>query len=630
MAQILSFKPVAAAPSSAETAVARRPYLGDVLVGAGALARDQLDEALDQQRGQDSLLGHILIVSGLISPDALTDALSAQSGIGRINLDASPPDPALVAEADPVRCLALDAIPWRRFGGRKVVAIANPAQGQAVIEAFGEGDEPVALAIARPEAIRREISRHFRATLRDRALRLCPEALSCRTLLRRRVTWRKAGALAGLTAAVALAPWTILNLVLGWILVANLATMALRFVAILARLRSGPQTVTGAPRLVDYKRLPKVSVLVPLWREARVADQLLAALSAMEYPAPLLDIKLVLEEEDETTRAAIMRQQLPATIEVVTVPRDTLRTKPRAMNYALPFCRGEIIGVYDAEDKPDPGQIRAVVQHLMEAPPEVACVQGFLDFYNTTDNWLSRCFTIEYAVWFRVLLMGVQRLGIPIPLGGTTVFFRRRALEEIGAWDAHNVTEDADLGMRLARFGYRCEMIATTTLEEANCHGIRRWVGQRSRWLKGYAITWASHMRRPRQLWRDLGWRGFFGFQVLFLGGMTSYLALPLFWVLWTGAAGLAPSIWDHLPAPLMAAFFVSMLLGQAVMLTTAAVALRDSGRVRMLPWLLTLPVYWPLGALAAYRAIVEVFYAPFYWQKTEHGLHLPDDRRFD
>ena len=175
-----------------------------------------------------------------------------------------------------------------------------------------------------------------------------------------------------------------------------------------------------------------ISLLVPLWREEKVAAQLIDALAAMEYPASLLDIKLVLEECDETTRAAIARATLPPTIEIINVPadRDGLRTKPRAMNYALPFCKGEIVGVYDAEDRPHPGQIRAVVQHLEDADDKVACVQGYLDFYNTSENWLSRCFTIEYAIWFRVILHGVQKLGIPIPLGGTTVFFRRRELEE--------------------------------------------------------------------------------------------------------------------------------------------------------------------------------------------------------
>jgi cellulose synthase/poly-beta-1,6-N-acetylglucosamine synthase-like glycosyltransferase len=225
-----------------------------------------------------------------------------------------------------------------------------------------------------------------------------------------------------------------------------------------------------------------------------------------------------------------------------------------------------------------------------------------------------------------VVLLGVQRLGIPIPLGGTTVFFRRRVLEEIGGWDAHNVTEDADLGMRLARFGYRCDMIPSTTQEEANCR-MGPWIRQRSRWLKGYAITWATHMRDPVQLWRDLGWRGFFGFQVLFLGAITSYLAMPLFWVIWTAAIGFGLAFWETFPQWLMWSFFTSMLLGQVVMLATAVVATVDSRKKGLLPWVLTLPVYWPLGALAAYRAVAELFYAPFHWHKTEHGYGAAEER---
>ena len=159
-----------------------------------------------------------------------------------------------------------------------------------------------------------------------------------------------------------------------------------------------------------------------------MAKRLLEALAAMDYPPALLDIKLVLEADDAMTRAAITGPVLPPTIEVISVPADTLRTKPKAMNYALPFCSGDIVGVYDAEDRPEPGQIRAVVAHLPRAPPEVACVQGYLDFYNAGENWLSRCFTLEYAIWFRVVMLGVERLGLPIPLGGTTVFFRRNVL----------------------------------------------------------------------------------------------------------------------------------------------------------------------------------------------------------
>jgi glycosyltransferase involved in cell wall biosynthesis len=578
-----------------------------------------LDVALAEQRQQDAPLGRILLVRGLITTETLTAALAEQARIGRIDLDAAPPDPTLLADVDPYRCLGLEAVPWRYYGGRRVIAFANPARGQEVLEAFDRTGEQSALAIAPAAAIRRTIAAHFGpAMVRDAEAR-CPKAFSCRSLLAAGLTWRKLVVPALLAAAALMAPWVMLELLLLWVLGAHLATTGLRLVALFARVRAGARPPADAPRLVDSQRLPPVSLLVPLKDEAAVAGQLLAALRRMEYPAPLLDIKLVLEAHDDATLASVEAAGMPANVEVVTVPRGTIQTKPRAMNYALPFCRGEIVGIYDAEDRPDPGQLRAVVHHLMQAGPDVACVQGVLDFYNTERNWLSRCFTIDYAVWFRVVLLGVQRLRLPIPLGGTTVFFRRRALDEMGAWDAHNVTEDADLGMRLARFGYRCEMIATTTEEEACSDNAAGWIRQRSRWLKGYAITWATHMRNPLRLWRELGPAGFLGFQVIFLGGLTAYLALPLYALLWTGAFGLLP-LGAHLSAGLIPVFVTAMIAGTAVDWVVAGIALRDSGRTRMLPWILALGLYGLLGSLAAWRALAELFTAPFHWHKTEHG----------
>lgn len=614
MAQVLSLKTAGAHPAPE----APRRYLGDVLVSSGRLAREQIDAALRAQRGQNSLLGTILVVEGLLSQDALTDALSEQSGLGRADLDTAPPDPILLQGVDPLVCLRLDAIPWRKRGGRLEIAIVNPANGPAAIAAFG----PATLALASPDALRTTITRAFGARMRRHASHRCPKRLSCRSLVRSGFSRRKAALAIGLAGGILAAPLAALNVALAWLLVANLSNLVLRGVALATRLRRGPQPVASAPKLVDSRRLPRVSVLVPLWREARVAEQLLDALGAMEYPAPLLDIKLVLEEEDLTTRAAIDRCPLPPTIDIVTVPSGALRTKPLAMNYALPFCRGEVIGIYDAEDRPDPGQLRAIVHHLMDASPDVACVQGYLDFYNDRKNWISRSFTIEYAVWFRVFLTGVQRLGLPIPLGGTTVFFHRRMLEEIGAWDAHNVTEDADLGMRLARFGYRCEMIPTTTLEEANCVGAAAWIGQRSRWNKGYALTWASHMRRPLRLWRDLGWKGFLSFQVLFLGSLTASAAIPFYWLTAFVALGLDVPVWAHVPPLLVWALLLTGGTGSVLMITAANVGLRDrASRGRWGGTIAFLPLYWLLAAAAVYRALWEVFTDPFYWTKTEHGL---------
>lgn len=613
MAQVLPFK---RAPNDGTTPPPRNPYLGEVLVRSGRLAPEALATALDQQRDQDIALGQILLVGGLITPDALTDALSEQARIGRIDIEARPPDPHLVARADPYRCLGLEAVPWRTFAGRRVIAVANPARGAEALAAFG-GE---ALALAPAEAIRRTVARHFGQTMVRDAEARCPAEMSCRTLLANGFTVRKATVLAALAALVVWAPQAMLAALFLWIFLAQSATVGLRLVALVARWRQHRKPPTGtATRLAEHRRKPRVSILVPLKGEAAVAGQLLSALRAMDYPEALLDIKLVLESGDTATLAAIERAGLPPTVEVVTVPRGTIETKPRAMNYALPFCKGEIVGIYDAEDKPDPGQIRAVVEHLMEADPKVGCVQGYLDFYNPEDNWLSRWFTIDYANWFRIVLLGIQRLGFPIPLGGTTVFFRRRVLEEVGCWDAHNVTEDADLGMRLARRGYRCEMIPTTTEEEACAESRRRWITQRSRWLKGYAITWATHMRRPDRLWRDLGPLGFAGFQVLFLGGLTSYLALPLLWAAFLlGLAGVPVA--DSLPRGLGPALFAILTLGTAVDWLGSTIALAETGRVRIVPWIVGLPLYGLLGSVAAYRAIAEIFYKPFHWHKTRHS----------
>jgi cellulose synthase/poly-beta-1,6-N-acetylglucosamine synthase-like glycosyltransferase len=625
MASILSFGPALAGPISFPDGVSAPgpERLGDVLLRAGVVDATGLEQALDHQRGQDAPLGAILVASGAISGADLHAALARQAGLSRLDLRDTPCDADLVARFDPYQCLALEAVPWRDFGTTRVIAIGDPRHREAAIAALGVGAETVTVAVAKPEEIRFAITDAFKIRLRDDARELCPARFSCRAWLRARRRWPARLAPFLLAALVFAAPLAALRVLLVWVLIANAATTALRLTALFARFRLGPSKVTadaGTIRLADARKLPKVSLLVPLYQEARVARGLLEGLRALDYPAALLDIKLVLEEHDVVTRAAIEETPLPPSMEIVSVPSDAMRTKPRAMNYALPLCRGEIVGVYDAEDRPDPGQIRAVVARFAEAPPEVACLQGYLDIYNTDHGWLARCFTLEYAIWFRVILLGVQRLGIPIPLGGTTVFFRRAQLGRIGGWDAHNVTEDADLGMRLARFGFRCEMLPSTTMEEATLTPAA-WVRQRSRWLKGYAVTWASHMRDPVQLWRDLGPRGFLGFQVLFLGALTSYLSIPLFWALLALSLGFHAPVWEAFPAPLRFAFFGSMITGQAVMLVIAFIAARDAGRRRLLPWIVTLPLYWPLGALAAYRAVAELFYAPFLWHKTEHGM---------
>jgi len=327
----------------------------------------------------------------------------------------------------------------------------------------------------------------------------------------------------------------------------------------------------------------------------------------------------VVEAEDHLTRQALEREDLPGWMRIVVVPDGSVKTKPRALNYALDHCRGSIVGVYDAEDAPEPDQIRKVVDRFHARGPDLACLQGRLDFYNPRINWISRCFTIEYAAWFRLLLPGIERLGLAVPLGGTTLFFRRAALEALGRWDAHNVTEDADLGMRIARRGYRTELIDTTTFEEATCRP-KSWVKQRSRWIKGFMMTWLTHMRDPVLLWRELGPRKFMGFQLLLAGSVLHALLAPVLWTFWALPLGLPHPVRSVLPEAGIWALVASFLAIEVGLIAFGIVGMRRT-RHRLTPlWVPTMILYYPLATLAAYKAAWEMLAQPFYWDKTSHG----------
>ncbi|RYI15376.1 MAG: glycosyltransferase, partial [Acetobacteraceae bacterium] len=362
------------------------------------------------------------------------------------------------------------------------------------------------------------------------------------------------------------------------------------------------------------------SIIVALYNEADIAPRLVRRLARLDYPVELLDVILAVEAEDHVTLDALANAELPPWMRVVIVPAGQVKTKPRALNHALDHARGAIVGVYDAEDAPEPDQLLKVVERFQRSGPEVACLQGMLDYYNPRTNWLSRCFTIEYAGWFHLVLPGLARLGLVVPLGGTTLFFRRDVLDRLGAWDAHNVTEDADLGIRLARHGYRTELIETVTFEEANCRPLP-WIKQRSRWIKGYIMTWAVHMRQPRLLWRQLGAKGFLGFQVLFLGTIAQFLLAPLLWSFMVLPFGIDHPLYDAMPNWSMWALAITFFLSEVANILIGAIGLGRTKHGLSLIWVLTLKVYYPLASLAAYKGLIELATRPFYWDKTTHGL---------
>lgn len=611
---------------SAPRPVARRdrPALpvGRQLVNAGLISQTTLLQALAEQRRVDAPIGEILVAEGHVARSDVLAALAVQYDAERVDLDIDPPR-ASMSKALPAHvCQRFGVIPWRWIGGTLLIATTRPDQIGALAQALPRNAPAMLPVIADKDQIVEQISTLYGALLAKRAVNKLPEAQSCRTWsLGTLMMPLKAGLVGALVLAlIALFPMWAITALIGFAVITLFMTTTLKALALGARMTHQlPARVEPLARLTSA-RAPRVSVLVPLFNEERIAEALIKRLSKLSYPKALLDVVLVLEAKDAVTRATLARTPLPSWMSVLEVPDDgTITTKPRAMNYALDFCKGDIIGVWDAEDAPEPDQLEKVVAHFAEAGPKVACLQGILDFYNPRQNWLSRCFTIEYASWWRLVLPGVERLGLVLPLGGTTLFFRRKILEELGGWDAHNVTEDADLGIRLARHGYTTKLIPTATFEEANCHAWP-WVKQRSRWIKGYLITYFVHMRSPRALLRDLGLWRFLGIQAMFLATVSQFASLPLLWSFWLPVFGLPHPIMETLGAAVIWPLAIFFICTEALNIAIGMLAVSDRNHRHLLAWVPTLMLYFPLGALASYKALYELVTNPFYWDKTQHG----------
>lgn len=419
-----------------------------------------------------------------------------------------------------------------------------------------------------------------------------------------------------------------LLLLFGLATLSSLAILLLRLIALreIGHSQASLALVSAPAAEREPVELPLYSILVPLYREATVIPQLLAALDALDYPKHRLDVLLIVEFSDPETTAAIARAAPGPHIRTIVVPDGLPRTKPKALNFGMTYARGDYVVVFDAEDQPEPDQLRQALQAFRGGPPALGCVQARLNIYNPASSWLTRQFTMEYSALFDGLLPAMERARLPIMLGGTSNHFRREVLEAVECWDAFNVTEDADLGLRLARRGYLVAVLPSTTWEEAP-PTYRIWHGQRTRWLKGWLQTYIVHMRRPARLWQELGPRRFVAFQALTGGALLSALVHPLFLaiLLIEAAAGTLLAGDESMVGSTLrwlALLNVVASYGVAMVLGYRAVAAR--GR-RWLGWhIVLLPIYWLAISLAAYAALWQLFRAPFHWEKTAHSGRAP------
>lgn len=589
------------------------------------IGKPALVQAFLKAKRNGTTIERELIADGLLDPRIFYEALAEWLEL------------PYLAEIDPANVFLTEAIDTQLASG-PLLRLSRPARSAVLVIApearhalslrerlTASPDMRAGLAIAAPQTIRNAI---WLANSRQRI---------------QTVTGRLFGSMPSLSARVVLAGWqgyvlgavsvSVPLCVLAWpgpfLLLLHITLSIIYLLAIglrAAALRAGA-THAGRTPLRDVADtdapLPVYTILVAVYHEAEMAPQMVAALDRLDWPKSLLDIKIVCEADDHATIAAMRRAARAPHYEIVEVPPQGPRTKPKALAYALAGARGDYVVIFDAEDRPHPQQLREAHAHFAAGPAELACLQAPLQISNADQSWIAAIFALEYAGQFRSLLPLLARFGLPMPLGGTSNHFRRRALEAAGGWDPFNVTEDADLGIRLHRMGYRCGVLTYPTLEDAPIVWPV-WRAQRSRWFKGWLQTVLVHFRAPSRLHAQIG---AIGLLTLFLttGGMLfSALAHPLLamfilrsiWLFASGAwfaAGLAEQALFCIDiANIIGSYCLFALLGRKPMSAAERAAV---GR----PWT-GVPLYWIMLSIAAWQAVRELSINPFLWRKTPHA----------
>lgn len=381
--------------------------------------------------------------------------------------------------------------------------------------------------------------------------------------------------------------------------------------------------------LADHE-LPKYTIFCPLYKEWQVIPQFISAMNNLSYPKEKLQIMLLLEEDDKQTIEEVGKMSLPLNVDVIVVPHSFPKTKPKALNYGLKYATGEFVVIYDAEDVPDPLQLKKVVLAFQDVDPRVVCIQAKLNFYNPHQNVLTRVFTAEYSLWFDLVLTGLQSVHAPIPLGGTSNHFKREDVKKLKGWDSFNVTEDADLGMRLIKQGYRTAIIDSDTHEEANSD-LKNWFWQRTRWIKGYMQTYLVHMRRPRDFinqWRE---PHLLTFQLIIGGKILSMFINPFMWLITISYFAFRPIIGETIesfyPAPILYMGIFSLVVGNFLYLYYYMVGCSKREYHDLIKYVLLVPLYWLGMSVAAWVAAYLLIRKPHHWSKTKHGLHLSSEK---
>lgn len=608
--------------------------IGELFIEMGLVTRIALRRALDLSRAWGVGVHDVLMSLGYIKPRELAIVLARYLGIDVVRLSTLTLDSGWISLLPEEFMRARMVIPFETIGNRLSLAMADPTDLNTIREIEKTTGFKVVPYVTTKEDIRLTLERFFKG----RYLYEATEKLSKESPAEsgRRILSRRQALFLSLIVAVSLF-WIYLDWVsylIFWFSFLNLwylLTMGLKLVLALKGAKHGFEHNITQEEMKSLKdqELPIYTILLPVYKEPEVLPQLFEAIRELDYPKAKLDVKVLFEEDDRETLEMAKSLAPEPFFEFLIVPTSRPKTKPKACNWGLLFARGKYITIYDAEDRPEPDQLKKAILVFRKAhDPRMICVQAALDYYNPTQNILTRWFTLEYDVWFRLFMPGLSSIDTIIPLGGTSNHFVSEKLKELMGWDPFNVTEDADLGVRLAARGYRTTTVNSTTWEEANSV-LWGWIKQRSRWVKGYMQTYLVHLRNSMTLIRTVGIKNFLLFQLNIGGVPFVLLANPVTFALLVAWFSFQPHfITVIFPNAIHPFALVNFLVGNFLFVYMSIIALNYSRKYELVLYTLSLPIYWILMSVGAYVALYELLRRPFHWQKTQHGLAIGMNRR--
>lgn len=611
---------------SSESGTSHNQALQNILLKQRVLSKAQIDEIEEHGKRENLYFPKVLLFYGHISRKDYETLIRREIPVHKIDLLKQEIDYELLANFDQTFLNDKLVVPIRRDANSLLIAMVNPLDEEVINYLYDKSKMPLKIYYATDVDIQWVLNKAFGQELASSAVySLFTEDERSSAIETFTMPQTLSLALLGTIFIIGLAvePGTTMTTLMALVNLLYLFSIGFKFVLTLAGARFEMyESVTQAEvKELSDEDLPIYSILLPVYKEPEVIETLIAGLNKLDYPKEKLDIKILLEEEDFATLDTIRNLSIPSHFECIVVPNMQPKTKPKACNYGLVFCRGEIVTIYDAEDIPEPDQLKKALVGFKKFPEDVICIQAQLNYFNANENFLTRMFTLEYSYWFDYMLPGMDRLNVPIPLGGTSNHFIKDKLIELNAWDPFNVTEDADLGIRAYAKGYKIGTINSTTYEEANKH-IGSWIRQRSRWVKGYMQTFLVHLRNPILLFQRIGVRGMFAF-FMFIGGTpaTFLINLPL-WILFVVWLIFKPTwISDIFPAWVLYISLFNLLIGNAMVVYMNMLAVFRRRQYNLVTFALLNPVYWILHSLAAYKALWQLIVNPFYWEKTTHGL---------